>query len=196
MQKTYWDNLGDNYQFYSTPTLNMIAGFIIANQCRKVFEASCGTGYFIKILRDIGYKGGYHGSDYCDSFLKSAMFNNPDEIFTKVDLSKNIPISGSVFDAAVVHHGLDYVHPYRTAFQELKRISRKYVIITLWQGFEKENNIRFNEKGGWNVNIYSGDEWYDEIKNTGLEIVVDAVINEWNEKYGKRVYNHLFILKK
>ena len=114
MTKTYWDKLGSEYQFYSTPTLEFIANFIMQKKLCKVFEASCGTGYFVKLLRNLGYEGGYHGSDYCESFLSSAMGNNPKELFTKVNLLDNIPVANNVFDICVVHHGLDYVYPYRS----------------------------------------------------------------------------------
>ncbi|MCK5591803.1 MAG: hypothetical protein KAI72_07590, partial [Candidatus Pacebacteria bacterium] len=88
MQKTFWDGLKQQYQFHSTPTLELIAGFIIANKCKRVFEASCGTGYFIKILRDAGYGDKFLGTDYCDCFIESASQNNPKDVFAKIDLSE------------------------------------------------------------------------------------------------------------
>ncbi len=195
MQKTYWDNLGQDYQFYSTPTLEFIASFIYNHNLDFVFEASCGTGYFIKLLRHISFSGNYLGSDYCNSFLKSAKANNPKENYCKANLYEEIDIQSNVFDVSVVHHGMDYVYPYRTALKELKRISKEYVIITLWQSFNDKNRIGFTEEHDWQVNQYARAEWYDELKAAGYKIVVDAEINEWNEKYGKYVYNHLFILK-
>ena len=194
-QKTYWDNLGPGYQFYSTSTLEMIGGFILANKCQSVFEASTGTGYFPKLLRDSGYMGEYLGSDYCDSFLGWARENNPKENFIKIDLGQELPVSVSRVDVSVVHHGLDYVYPYRTALKELARVSKKYVVVTLWQKFDKDNHIRFTKQGGWNVNIYRAEEWYDEISSIFKNIIVDAEIVEWNDKYSKFVYNHLFVLQ-
>jgi len=196
MQKTYWDKLGKNYQFYTTATLEMIAGFCLSKDVDGIFEASCGTGYFVKLLRDMGYKWGYVGSDYCDCFVEWAGQNNPNEEFHKnINLLKELPYPNEHFDISVVHHGMDYVYPYRTALTELKRVSSKYVVITLWQQFSDGNRIGFTEKNGWNVNIYDKQEWYDEIKEAGYSIHTDAEIMEYNEKYDKMVYNHLFILK-
>jgi len=194
MKQTYWDNLGREYQFYSTPTLEMIVGFILSNGCCKVFEASSGTGHFIKTLRHAGYRGEFIGSDYCESFLNSSKENNREEEFVLADLSDDLLFGDNQFDISVVHHGLDYVYPYQKAFKELKRISNDFVAITLWQPFIEKNEIRFNEEGKWNVNCYEREEWYETLKNAGYHILVDAEISEWNQKYQKQVYNHLFIL--
>lgn len=195
MQEIYWDRLAKDYQFYSTPTLEFIANFIINREFNKVFEASSGTGYFIKLLRGYGYKGEYTGSDYCDTFINASRLNNPDERFIKVNLMNKIAIAENDFDVSVVHHGIDYVYPYKKAFKELKRISSKYVVMTLWRAFVDDNHIGFTEEGGWNVNDYEKKEWYKEIDKAGYKIIIDADIKEWNAKYQKIVYNHLFILQ-
>ena len=194
-KKTYWDNLGQEYQFISTQTLQMIVGFILDNKPESIFEASTGTGILPTMLRRNGYQGSYLGSDYCDAFLKHAKANNPDEDFMKTNLYKPIGTNDKQFDVSVVHHGMDYVYPYKLAFEELKRITKKYVIITIWREFIDENNIKFNEKGDWNVNDYQADEWYKTIEEVGLKVVVDAEIKEFNHKYQKYVYNHLFVLQ-
>jgi ubiquinone/menaquinone biosynthesis C-methylase UbiE len=194
-QKTYWDNLRQDYQYVSTQTLQMIVGFILDNKPESVFEASTGTGILPAMLRRNGYKEKYLGSDYCENFIKHAKANNPKESFVEIDLYEPIGMENNSFDISVVHHGIDYVYPYKLAFEELKRITKKYVIITIWREFVDKNLIRFNEKGGWNVNDYEASEWYKMIEDVGLEVVVDAKITEFNEKYGKEVYNHLFVLQ-
>ena len=197
MIETYWDTMGKDYQFYITPTQGFIIDFIRTQKCESVFEAAVGTGIIPKVLRKRIYEGAYLGSDYVDTFLKHAKKNNPNEKFIKVDLSKEIPLKPDSFDCSIVHHGLDYVYPYKDALSELKRISKKYIFITLWQPFtEEENEVRFTKEGGWNVNRYNKEEWYFCLKSLGLKILIDAEIQEWNAKYQKQVYNHLFILIK
>lgn len=195
-EKTFWDNLGQDYQFRPTQTLEMIVGFILNNKPDSVFEASTGTGILPTMLRNNGYAGSYLGSDYCDVFINHAKANNPTEKFVEVDLFKPIGIEDNSHDIFVVHHGMDYVYPYKPAFEELARITKKFVIITLWRPFVESNQIRFTEASGWNVNDYERDEWYQAIQDAGLEIYVDAEINEFNDKYQKQVYNHLFICRK
>jgi ubiquinone/menaquinone biosynthesis C-methylase UbiE len=123
-------------------------------QADSIFEASVGTGIIPTILRTKGWQGKYLGSDYTKGFLEAAKLNNPKEEFIEVDLLKPINLPDKSYDVSVVHHGIEYVYPYEPALWELKRISKKYVCISMWVPLGNQDNIRFNEAGNWNVNFY------------------------------------------
>ncbi len=192
-----WQKIEGNYHYLDTPTLQFICGFI-ENGCYSVFEAGCGSGSLPNILQKRGnYKGGYVGSDYTDAFLKMAKKNLPDHAFMKANLLEHIDLIDNSFDCCVALDVFDNVYPYENGFKELRRISKKYVIITLWQEFINHNIIKFNEEGKWGVNTYDKKEWYDTLEKIGYKIIVDADIHQFVPQLYKkeRLYHqHLFIL--
>lgn len=189
MKNTWWEKLQKDYQYFSTPSLEIIAGFILAKKVESIFEGACGSGYFPTLLRQLGYQGKYLGSDYADIFLEAAKEHNPSEEFIEVDLTKNISLDNKTYDTALVNHGLESVYPYKHTFEELKRITRRFIIINTWVTLvDINNNIRWEENKGM-VNTYNKAEWYQTLKDVGLNIYLDAEIRD-----DKNRYNHLFIL--
>lgn len=180
-EKTYWDDLSPTYHYEENRELKFLVDFLAAN-ANSVFEAAVGSGIIATMLRKAGWKGIYLGSDYADTFITGAKNNNPEEAFIKVDLREKIDnVVDKSFDIAVVHHGLEYVYPYELALRELKRISKKYVVISMWVGLMPENNIRFNEEKKWNVNYYSREEFYKITKEIFGDPVMEAAVrNEDN----------------
>ena len=195
MKETYWDKtkLDKNYHYEENFVLQSIVHFILNNECESVFEAAVGSGIIPTMLRKRGFAGRYLGSDYCSCFLKAAKENNQLEQFIEADLANEISLPDKSFDVSVVNHGLDYVYPYKTALEELKRITRHFVIITFWQGFIEKNSIRFNEEKGWQVNNYEKEEWERTLKEVGLTKFIDAEFFTYQGKTQR--YNHLIILK-
>lgn len=194
MKDTYWDEIADfgpDYHYEESVDTEILVSLIL-KRCNSVFECSVGTGIIPAMLRNAGFKGDYLGSDYAEKFIQSAQSHNPDEQFIFVDLFAPIPLPDNSYDCCVVHHGLDYVYPYRLALEELKRVAKKYIFITFWVGFpdNDENNIRFNEEGKWNVNYYSKTEFYKTLEELNLEVEQDIEMLGSDKKY-----NHILILK-
>lgn len=185
--KTYWDTLNRTYNYKETPDLDYLTDFINRN-CQSIVEFSTGAGIIPTMLRNRGWRGLYTGTDYCDSFLGWAKENNPEEKFIKEDLLGEISLGDNYTDACVVHHGMEYVYPYKLALEEMKRIAKKYVLITFWVPFGTKNEIRFNEEGKWNVNFYEREEFYKTLEEVGLKIVREVTFKDTH-------YNHLLILE-
>lgn len=183
MKDTYWEQCGDEYQFVKTKEIDALTDLILNQAPESVFEAAVGTGIIIKTLREKGYKGKYLGTDYADGFLESARKNNPGEIFAEQDLYFPMPGQDKGFDVSVVHHGIEYVYPYETAFKELARITKKKVIISMWIPLvEGGNKIRFNEEGKWNVNYYEREEFIRTLEKYFIIDVEAKVVNNENGK--------------
>jgi ubiquinone/menaquinone biosynthesis C-methylase UbiE len=188
MSKTYWDQLNKDYHFEVRRDTDYLAD-LISRSGNSLLEHSVGTGSLINILRKKGWEGLYVGTDYAENFLKWAKENNPDEHFVEQNLFNKHSYKCDSFDCVAVHHGLEYVYPYRLALEEMKRIARKYVFITFWVPFtDGENQIRFNEEKKWNVNFYNKDEWFKTLEEIGLDIECEVEFKEYDR------YNKLFIL--
>ena len=194
-----WGYTGKNYQFYETKALRKILEFVLVQGCDSLFEGAVGSGFFPTMLRGGGYKGKYLGSDFCKKFLNEARTNNPKEKFIKVDLLKKIPLEDDAFDISVVHDGLNYIYPYENTFKELKRITKRYVVITLCHILREKQDIGYifpQPKGHrWHGNHYSAKEWYATLKKCGYKIVNDCIINDVIELTGKKSQHQLFILQ-
>ena len=191
-----WQTIEGNYHFFDTPVLEYITSFIKQN-CEGVIECGVGSGRLIDLLRRRGYIHTYIGTDYTDALLKMARTNNPSETFYKFnllhdDFSTFLP--SNAYDCAVAIDVFDNVYPYKHGLEQMRFIAKKYVILTLWQGFLEQDSIRFTEEGGWNVNTYSKDNWYKTLDEVGFKIIVDAEVNQYVPELGKLFYQHLFIL--
>jgi ubiquinone/menaquinone biosynthesis C-methylase UbiE len=180
--KDYWaENTDENYQFRETRELQFLVDFLRCN-AESIFEASIGTGIIPFMLRKANWDGKYVGSDYTKHFVNAASIHNPKEQIIMADLLRPINIQDKSFDICVIHHGLEYVYPYKPAIEELKRLAKKYVVISMWQPLFSRNVIRFNKEGKWNVNFYEEQEFRKTIGDTVLEAEVkndDGKLNYW-----------------
>lgn len=192
LDNSIWQTIEGNYHFWQTPLIEYLSYFFI-DKCHSVYEFGCGSGSLIYTARNKGYLGGYLGTDYSDNLLKMARHNNPQESFKIFNLLTDTD-EENIVDCTVCLDTFDNVYPYKHGLEQMRKLSKKYAVITLWQGFLANNNIRFNEAGGWNVNAYAKDEWYKTLEEVGFKILVDAEMNHYVEQLGRLFYQHLFIL--
>jgi ubiquinone/menaquinone biosynthesis C-methylase UbiE len=98
---------------------------------RNILDVGCGDGYLLHILQKNSSKDiKYYGLDQSLTRLK--------RVLEKIPLVKNtlgeitlLPFRNNSFDVVICSEVLEHVLKYRTALQELLRITKKYVIITV-----------------------------------------------------------------
>jgi SAM-dependent methyltransferase len=93
---------------------------------KKVLDVGCGDCYLKKSI-----KGDYTGID---------KYGNPN---IKQDISKGLPFDNESFDAVAGFDVLEHLDDIHFVFDELCRVSKKYVIITLPNMYEWRFRILF-----------------------------------------------------
>ena len=88
---------------------------------KSLLDAGCGNGYFIKKISRFGYD--LHGCD-----LMSIQPENYK--FTRTSI-ENLPFADKQFDIVVCNHTLEHVIHIDKAVSELKRVTKKQLIITV-----------------------------------------------------------------
>ena len=191
--KNQWDSFNKLDKFYDVDSLRLIRKFIIENAI-SVFEGACGNGYLIYSLRKDGYKGKYLGSDFSDGMLKNSKENNPDEDFVEIDLTQKINLSDNSFDVTVVDDGIYYILDYQPVIEELKRITKKYIILTYESDFY-DGKDDFVIPGGTSYK-YNKDKFYNFVDNIGLKIIKHSLMNEVDTNNLKTYQKVIVILEK
>jgi len=140
--------------------------FIIENNISKIVEFGCNTGIMPFRLRDKNWKGKYIGVDSNQQALDLAQkllsayrgleFINHD-VFNVSSLEDNS--SEMVYMKDVIEH-LEY---YEGAVQEMMRISSKYILLSMFIPFNKEDKI-YKHNQGYYLNGY-GQEKFEKFVN-------------------------------
>ncbi len=89
--------------------------------CRTLLDAGCGSGYFLGRLAGLGYD--LTGCDLMTSKTKDFNF-----VMASIE---DLPFRDKEFDIVVCNHTLEHVVDVQKAVSELKRITRKQLIITV-----------------------------------------------------------------
>ncbi|MBU0679600.1 MAG: class I SAM-dependent methyltransferase [Verrucomicrobia bacterium] len=101
-----------------------------------ILDVGCGRGYLADLLRSKGKVTGVDimiGQDLIDKY--------PDVEFKEGSL-KNLPFEDSSFDTVVCSHTLEHVRDIHTAVEELRRVTRKRLIIVV--PLERAYRYQFN----------------------------------------------------
>lgn len=115
-----------NYKLYKD-----VIKFLLPLDNKKILDIGCGEGYFIKYLIK-NYKSNFYieGGDISDSILKIAKENNPNISFKKTSIYKS-DYKDNSFDIVIAMEVLEHLENPMLAINELKRISKDSVIITV-----------------------------------------------------------------
>ena len=106
--------------------LKIIANLFPDIFSRKVLDVGCGDCYLKEFV-----KNGYTGVD---------KYGNPD---IKQDISNGLPFNNQSFDTVAGFDVLEHIDDIHFSFDELCRVSKKYVIITLPNMYEWRFRILF-----------------------------------------------------
>lgn len=168
---------------------------------KKILDAGCGRGFYLKILSFFPFIKEIHGVDINDNYLKIAKKINLD---TRVKIKKaslyNLPYENKYFDLIICSEVLEHLKNDQKALLELKRVvkSQGIIIITipnkefpfLWDPINwilmKFFKTHINKKIWWLAGIWADHQrLYDEksIKNkvvkAGLEIIKIKKLIHW-----------------
>ena len=97
---------------------------------RSVLDAGCGKGFVTRYLADQDPTLRLTGVDVRQEAIAFAQDNFPGVARFQTGSLYKLPFSDNSFDAVVCSEVLEYVHDVDRALQELKRVSRRYVLIT------------------------------------------------------------------
>ena len=96
----------------------------------SVADVGCGEGFGLKnmAIKKIGKK--YLGLDTSKNALRLANKMKPEFIYVLGDIYKT-PFENNKFDLVICSEGLEHLEKPEAAIKEIKRISRKYVLISV-----------------------------------------------------------------
>jgi ubiquinone/menaquinone biosynthesis C-methylase UbiE len=107
--------------------LNFILDSININ---TVLDVGCGEGYVTNHIKQ--YKNDIYveGIDFYDEVIETAKSLHPEIKFSKGSIYK-LPYNAKTFDLLVVSEVLEHLEQPEKAIDEIKRVSKKYFIITV-----------------------------------------------------------------
>lgn len=128
----------------------------------SVLDVGCGRGEFLYLLKEKGFEA--EGCDIDDICLeKSAGFAQVKKVKAS-ELSQVYPADS--FDLITCLHVLEHtVHPYIT-LQELKKVTRKYILLAVPNARYIAHNERVTHLYSWN-----GDTLKNLLQRAGLQIL-------------------------
>lgn len=89
----------------------------------KVLDASCGRGYLIKKIHNLGYY--VTGSDIVINNIKKERLE-----IVRADIN-NLPFESKSFDTVICTHTLEHIRNHKKAIDELCRVTKKRLIIVI-----------------------------------------------------------------
>lgn len=169
---TLWSKRPSDYNFKYREDMEIVANMVLADRCESILECAAGTGYFIKILRDKGYKGEYLGTDFTPEFIAAAAMHNPGETFTYLDL-ESPTLCEDDYDGIVVIGALLYFEDLESVLRNLKEGARRFLYLDLYNQFTPDggpDNLRFS-RGEMLGNQYNEAGFFAMLERLGLTVL-------------------------
>ncbi|MCF7872228.1 class I SAM-dependent methyltransferase [Candidatus Woesearchaeota archaeon] len=137
------------------------------NKNQTILDVGCGTGEYIKKLTQKGFK--VIGTDYSREMLKRAQKNNPDTKLIQANIY-DLPFPNKSFDITICIGVITCISDYQKALQELKRVTKKKIILSTLLRIRKHHNIKEYikkklEKDSWPTIDYHPQEIIQEFPN-------------------------------
>ncbi|MGH6680345.1 MAG: class I SAM-dependent methyltransferase, partial [Bradyrhizobium sp.] len=104
----------------------------------SVCDVGCGTGYLLKRIRERRPESSYTGID----FVLYPDQMTVEGIEFKRGMVEELPFADETFDTVLCTHVLEHILDYRKALLELRRVTRRRLIIVVPQ--EREARFTFN----------------------------------------------------
>ncbi len=108
-----------------------VTKFLLPLSNKTILDVGCGEGYFINYLNMQNlFNVNIEGSDISKEILITAERNNPNITFKKASIY-NLDYMDNSFDCVIAMEVLEHLYNPELAIEELKKISKKSVIITV-----------------------------------------------------------------
>jgi ubiquinone/menaquinone biosynthesis C-methylase UbiE len=138
---------------------------VLKSGAKSVLEIGPGTfidyKHFYKHQDDIEYQA-------VDFTQKVVDYSQTLGAFCKLGSIEDIPHEDNSFDFVYCRHVLEHLADYKTAIQEMVRVSKKCICLALWMMEEKEAKLSFN--GVLHHNSYVKSEVIEFMENQNLEV--------------------------
>lgn len=140
----------------------------------KCLDVGCGNGKYVNFFQT---KINIYGCDYqpFDEWK-----NNPEKF--NVCRIEDLTYDDSQFDLVTAFEVLEHIEDYQTALSELKRVSSKYIAVTvpnceLTQGMIESRLLFYSWLDKTHVNFWTQNEIENIFKASDLEIIESRLIN-------------------
>lgn len=169
---------------------------------KKVLDAGCGRGFYLRVLSSFSFIKEIHGIDINDNYLQIAKKNNTDKrVKIKNASIYKLPYQDKYFDLIICSEVLEHLKDDIKALLELKRVLKPkgIIIITvphknfpfLWDPFNwilmKFFHTHINKNIWWlagiwadHLRLYEEKEIKNKLKKIGLEIIKFKKIIHWS----------------
>ena len=104
--------------------------FFDSINARNVLDVGCGEGYVTNHIKESRNEIHIEGVDYSPEVIKKARIFNPEIKFTEGSIY-DLRYNDNTFDLSVASEVLEHLEQPEKGIAELKRVSKKYCIITV-----------------------------------------------------------------
>jgi ubiquinone/menaquinone biosynthesis C-methylase UbiE len=127
---------------------------------QNILDVGCGEGFTLKRIYDSGIKSKAEGIEYLDSAIKIGKKENPSIKIKKGTIYK-LPYPDNKFDLVICTEVLEHLENPELALMELKRVSNKYVLISVPNEpfFMLANLLRGKNISRWGNDIEHINHW-------------------------------------
>lgn len=102
---------------------------IPGNEPMSLLEVGCATGYYVEVIRTlVGDRFSYVGGDYSDTALEIARQRYPDVEFRNLDI-RALDVADRQYDVVLTGAVIVHVDDWRSALDELARVTGKYLVL-------------------------------------------------------------------
>jgi len=202
------------YQMGMMPHREYLLDLLQEYGVRSILDDGCGTAPLYQLIKETGvptsdmvtmikrWKFKYKGTDYSRTMIETCKREFPEGDF-EVEDARKLTESDNSWDCVVLMHALDHLDDYQAAIKEAARVSKRYVCIILWRGFEQNQYTHLNDRNTFGkkegeepwkdtyLQEFSKEALNDAYKLAGLKIVHEKEIGG---DYSK--YNYLVSLEK
>jgi ubiquinone/menaquinone biosynthesis C-methylase UbiE len=151
-------------------------------------DIGCLDGAYIKKLRELGYKGKYHGCDVTKRHIEVAKKNNPKETFT-VDDARNLSFEDEQFPTVFFSDVIQHLSSHEAVIKEVSRVAEKYLIISTY-GSHTNTFTRHNDKF---LNTYFSKKDFEAILPEDFKVISfdDLPHPGLSEDHNIRIYHYV-----
>lgn len=212
--KDYWSIIVEGNTLYQMGAqshrvfmLNLLKKYDV----KSLLDVGCGTAPIYQLLEEDKktrkeYENieRYKGVDPSEAMIQSCQVNFPQGTFAVEDATDLHKEQDATWDCLLYMHSFDYVYNYKKAIKEMYRVTKKYVVIILWQPMDLtheathrlNNSVNGAEKVDWSTARLQHFAWRQlekELQEAGLGVILMENGEQIN-KEGKM--NTLIMLEK